>query len=237
MKRKSTSPENFTGKRGKDREELLHYSVQCSCFVLSRLRCYSELEKRKERKREGIDIRWILWISLLSLASLSVLLLLYTLWLPPGSPFYSATFWVSFLLLSLAIFETLKWSFSVGTSFGFWLDFVCVYEFTGVIVRIVLLLRVVTWISHSPQGRWKLYRFFGIVRFAFLLGSFGCFLDPMDVENLPSWRYTQNLTMPTSIVCDCGVLYLSVFTLNFLSFLLWYSYRLKGLKAPKGLLS
>ncbi|KAG4390952.1 hypothetical protein GLYMA_05G081801v4 [Glycine max] len=31
-----------------------------------------------------------------------------------------------------------------------------------------------------------MYRFLRIVRFAFLAGSFGHLLDPMDVENLPS---------------------------------------------------
>ena len=63
--------------------------------------------------------------------------------------------------------------------------------FTGLMLPRTLPSRVRMWISRSQQGREKSCRFFGTVRFGFLLGSSGCFLDPMVVENLPSWRYTQ----------------------------------------------
>ncbi|KAG5028662.1 hypothetical protein JHK87_012176 [Glycine soja] len=50
--------------------------------------------------------------------------------------------------------------------------------------RLVVVL--VSGSSEVEIGKHKMYRFLRIVRFAFLAGSFGHLLDPMDVENLPS---------------------------------------------------
>ena len=97
----------------------------------------------------------------------------------PTRPLHSFIFVFHFLNLLLSFFffssylslssfiSLFSWTFS-RTVFIQALDF---YFFLFFLVEI---------------GKHKMYRFLRIVRFAFLAGSFGHLLDPMDVENLPS---------------------------------------------------
>ena len=83
-------------------------------------------------------------------------------------------------------FEASSASFCSDSHMGILLS-----AFTGLMLPTTLPLTVGMWISRSRRGREKSCRFFGTVRFEFLLDSSGCFLDPTVVENLPSWRYTK----------------------------------------------
>lgn len=127
----------------------------------------------------------MLWIQLLSLASLSFLFLHSALQFPttvPGSG--TLCFFLFHLGISSNSFVTVLFEVAFCSCFVH-------FGFSGaVVVRIISPSKDAIWISHSRQrGKRRLCLFFGIVHFAFLLGSFGCFLDPMGAENLPFWRY------------------------------------------------
>lgn len=127
----------------------------------------------------------MLWISLLSV--FHILLLLYALHFPP-------------LLLLLQGLSNFNFSFRhflkhfLSSIFSRFNKFVYLRGFSGAKAWIVLQLKVVIWISHSPQDKPKMCRFLEIALFEFLLGNFGCFLDQMGVENQHSWRYHRSHT-------------------------------------------
>lgn len=68
--------------------------------------------------------------------------------------------------------------------------------YSGPILPWTLPSKVATSASRLGQGKVKPYPFLKIALFAFLRGSFGCFLGPMVAGNLPSWRYVKIHNIP-----------------------------------------